>query len=36
MKKYTYDHPHPAVTADCIALSPEGGEMHVLLVQRKN
>ena len=36
MKKYTYDYPHPAVTADCIALSPEGGEMHVLLVQRKN
>ncbi len=33
-KQYTYDYPHPAVTADCIALSPEGGEMHVLLVQR--
>lgn len=35
-KQYTYSYPRPAVTADCIALSPEGGEMHVLLVQRKN
>lgn len=34
--QYTYPYPRPAVTADCIALSPEGGEMQVLLVQRKN
>ena len=35
-EKYCYTHPHPAVTVDCIVLSPEGGEMNVLLVERKN
>lgn len=33
---YTYKYPRPGVTADCIVLCPEGGEMNVLLVQRAN
>lgn len=36
MKKYTYHNPRPAVTTDCVVLSPEDGEMSVLLVQRRN
>ncbi len=35
---FTYKHPHPAVTADCIVLSPraDGKGLRTLLVRRKN
>ena len=35
-KQFTYKHPHPSVAADVVVLSPDGGEMSVLLIQRKN
>ncbi|MDO4512096.1 MAG: NUDIX hydrolase [Bacteroidales bacterium] len=33
-QKYCYTHPRPAVTVDCVVLSPEGGQMQVLLIER--
>ena len=33
-KKYCYKYPRPAVTTDCVLLSPDGGQMQVLLVER--
>ncbi|MBS9715806.1 NUDIX domain-containing protein [Pseudohalocynthiibacter aestuariivivens] len=32
---YTYDYPHPAVTADIVIFSIRDEELHVLLIQRK-
>lgn len=34
---YTYKHPHPAITADCVTFSSTAdGSLWVLLIQRKN
>lgn len=33
-KKYTYEHPHPAVTTDCVVFGFDGQELNVLLVER--
>ncbi|MCR4852520.1 MAG: NUDIX hydrolase [Prevotella sp.] len=34
---FSYKHPHPAVTADCVVFVPESDDMFsVLLIQRKN
>ncbi len=33
-RKYCYKYPRPEVTTDCVVLSPDGGEMQVLLVKR--
>jgi 8-oxo-dGTP diphosphatase len=33
---FTYQHPHPAVTTDCVVLGYLQPELKVLLVQRKN
>lgn len=34
---YTYKHPHPAITADCVTFSSTtDGSLWVLLIQRKN
>jgi 8-oxo-dGTP diphosphatase len=35
-KKYCYQYPHPAVTADCVVFSIEGHNVNVLLIQRGN
>ena len=35
-KNYTYQYPHPALTADCILLTPYQNTYKVLLIQRKN
>ena len=32
--KYTYEYPHPAVTADCVVFGYDGKELKVLLVKR--
>ena len=32
---YTYEYPHPAVTADIVIYSIRNEELHVLLIQRK-
>jgi 8-oxo-dGTP diphosphatase len=31
---YTYDHPHPAVTVDCVIFGLDDDELKVLLIQR--
>lgn len=31
---YTYNYPHPAVTADCVVFALDGTELKVLLVER--
>ena len=36
MPQYSYKYPRPAVSVDCVAISPEGGQMQVLLIKRKN
>lgn len=33
---YTYNYPHPAVTADCLVFSHTDEGMKLLLIQRKN
>ena len=33
---YTYNYPHPAVTADCIVFARTDEGMKLLLIQRKN
>ena len=33
---YTYNYPHPAVTADCLVFARTDGGMKLLLIQRKN
>lgn len=33
-KEYSYKHPHPAVTTDCVIFCFDGKELNVLLVQR--
>ena len=33
---YTYNYPHPAVTADCIVFARSDEGMKLLLIQRKN
>lgn len=33
---YTYQHPHPAVTADCLVFARTEEGMKLLLIQRKN
>lgn len=32
--KHTYDHPHPALTVDCVVFGFDSGELKVLLIQR--
>lgn len=32
--KYTYEYPHPAVTADCVVFGYDGKELKVLLIRR--
>ena len=32
--QYTYEYPHPAVTADCVVFGYDGKEMKVLLIKR--
>lgn len=32
--QYTYEHPHPAVTADCVVFGYDGKELRVLLIKR--
>ncbi len=34
--EYTYQYPHPAVTADCVLFGQDGDELKVLLVEREN
>ena len=36
MPKYTYDHPRPAVSADCVILTWDRQQLKLLLVQRGN
>lgn len=33
---YTYEYPHPAITADCIVFARNGEDTKVLLIKRKN
>ena len=33
---YSYDHPHPAVTADVVVLRRDGHETSVLLIRRRD
>ncbi len=33
-RKYTYDHPHPAVTVDCVVFGLDEEDLKVLLIQR--
>lgn len=33
-KKYQYDYPHAALTADCVVFGFDGRKLHVLLVER--
>ena len=33
---YTYQYPHPAVTADCLVFARSDEGMKLLLIQRKN
>ena len=33
---YTYNYPHPAVTADCLVFARTDEGMKLLLIQRKN
>ncbi len=33
---YTYEYPHPAVTADCVVFGYEKGNIKVLLIERGN
>ena len=33
-KKYCYEYPHPAVTADCVVFGVEDGKLHILLIER--
>lgn len=35
-KKYCYDYPRPAVSADCIIFDKSKGHLSILLVERKN
>ncbi len=35
-KKFCYDYPRPAVSADCILFDRSGAHLKVLLVERKN
>ena len=35
-KKYCYEYPRPAVTADCILFGVEDKTLHVLLIERGN
>lgn len=35
-KKYCYEHPHPAVTADSIIFGMKNNRLHVLLIERGN
>ena len=32
--QYTYEYPHPAVTADCVVFGYDGKELRVLLIKR--
>jgi 8-oxo-dGTP pyrophosphatase MutT (NUDIX family) len=32
--QYTYEYPHPAVTADCVVFGYDGKELKVLLIKR--
>ena len=34
MKQYTYEHPHPSVTTDCVIFGFDGAELKVLLIER--
>lgn len=33
---YTYEYPHPSVTADCVVFGVDGKEIKTLLIQRVN
>ncbi len=33
---YCYEYPHPAVTVDAVVFGKDGGELKVLLIQRKS
>lgn len=35
-KKFCYEYPRPAVTADCVVFGVEKKELHVLLIERGN
>lgn len=35
-KQFTYSHPHPAVTTDCVVFGFDGVRLHTLLVERSN
>ena len=35
-QQYTYSHPHPAVTTDCVVFGFDGSKLHVLLIERAN
>ena len=32
--QYTYEYPHPALTADCVVFGYDGKELKVLLIKR--
>ena len=34
MKTYTYNHPHPAVTTDCVIFGFDGEKLKILLIER--
>lgn len=36
MLPYTYEHPRPAVTVDCVVCSFDGSQLWVLLIERKH
>lgn len=31
---YTYNHPHPAVTTDCVIFGFDGEKLKILLIER--
>ncbi len=33
---YSYEYPHPAITADCIVFAHDGDDVKVLLIERKH
>ena len=35
-EQYTYHHPHPAVTTDCVVFGFDGVRLNVLLIERGN
>lgn len=34
MSEYTYKHPHPAITTDCVVFGYDGVKLNVLLIER--